>query len=201
VPRLLYEGRLVAYKVVELLLRAEAMARQSSQFELQIVGGGNASYQKYCQDLANELGLRDITQFINPMPRYSLVELYQSADVFCLPSAETYGIAILEAMSCGRAVLVSDINGPGDIVQRGTGVKVPLHDPDQFLAEYAKRIVELVENPSLRIELGAAARDHVVQHHDWRNIQARYLEIYDEFLGPRTPLRATVPKTIVTVSL
>jgi glycosyltransferase involved in cell wall biosynthesis len=199
VPQLLYVGRVVPYKGVELLLRAAAEARRSCRFELRIVGGGNLSYRIYCQELANDLGLCDAVEFLDPLPRSSLVELYQFADVFCLPSVETYGVAILEAMSCGCAVLVSDINGPGDIVQAGTGVTVPLHDPDQFIAEYANRIVELADNSALRSELGAAAREHVVRHHDWDNIQATLLDIYDEFFSPRKIVRPANSKTTISV--
>jgi glycosyltransferase involved in cell wall biosynthesis len=76
-------------------------------------------------------------------------------------------------------VLVSDINGPGEIVQPGTGRKVSLTTPEQFIGEYAEQIVALVENPRLRAELGAAAREHVALHHDWKDIQAALLNIYD----------------------
>jgi glycosyltransferase involved in cell wall biosynthesis len=180
VPQLLFVGRVVSYKGVELLLRAAAAARKACRFELKIVGRAEPRYRRYCNRLVRELNLSECVEFIDAMPRGSLIELYQAADAFCMPSVETYGIAILEAMSSGSAVLVSDINGPGEIVQPGTGVKVPLETPEQFIAEYAEKIVALVENPGLRAELGAAAREHVVRHHDWNDIQAALLDIFDE---------------------
>jgi glycosyltransferase involved in cell wall biosynthesis len=188
VPQLLFVGRVVPYKGVELLLRAAAVAKRGGlNFELKIVGRATPICYRYFTRLANQLGLTECVSFVVDRPRSELTELYQNADVFCMPSTETYGIAILEAMSCGCAVLVSDINGPGEIVRPGTGLKVPLETPDQFIEEYASRIIQLVEDPQLREELGMSAREHVVHEHDWIRIQSRFLEIYDEVLTERRP--------------
>jgi glycosyltransferase involved in cell wall biosynthesis len=191
VPQLLFAGRVVPYKGVELLLRAAARARHSCRFELKIVGGGSPVYRKHCVELAAAWGLGDTVQFIAPQPRDTLVELYRAADVFCMPSVETYGIAILEAMSTGCAVLVSDLNGPGEIVEPGTGVKVPLESPEQFTREYSDQLVALIEDAHWRAELGGQAREHVVAHHDWPRIQAELIAIYDSVFqrgaGPLKP--------------
>lgn len=184
--RLLFVGRMVPYKGVELLIRAAAQAIRRCRFELLIAGGGHAPYLRYCQDLVEDLGLWDTVNFAGRQPRESLVELYRSADVFCMPSIETYGIAILEAMSCGCATLVADLNGPGEIVRPGTGVKVALQSPEQFIAEYADRIVELIEDDRRRRELGERARDHVVRCHDWSQIEAACLGVYERLFERET---------------
>jgi glycosyltransferase involved in cell wall biosynthesis len=178
VPQVLFAGRVVPYKGVELLLRAAARARQSCRFELKIVGGGNAAYRDYCIALASDLGLGDSVEFVDRQPRSALVELYRAADVFCMPSVETYGVAIVEAMSCGCAVLVSDINGPGEIVEAGTGVKVPLESPDQFIREYSDKLVALLGDDRWRADLGGMARERAVTHHDWRRVQGEIAEVY-----------------------
>ncbi len=180
VLKLLFVGRIVPYKGVELLLRAVAVARRALPLQLTIVGGGDRAYQLYCRRLAADLKLDDSVMFIDHVPRESLVDMYRSADVFCMPSIETYGIAILEAMSCGCAVLVADYNGPGEIVQSATGLKVPLRAPQQFIDDYSGRIVELAQNLPLRNQLGASAREHVVRCHDWKRIELSWLEVYDE---------------------
>jgi glycosyltransferase involved in cell wall biosynthesis len=197
VPTLIFVGRLMPYKGPELLLRAAAIALRSCRFALKFVGAGESTYRKYCEQLAQSLGLSSNVEFLDGRPRASLAEFYRSADVFCMPSIETYGLAILEAMSSGCAVVVSDINGPGDIVQPGTGVKVPLQSPDQFLSELAARIVELLENAPLRHDLGDAARDHVIRHHDWKQIQSRLLEICEQTFNQRPPAS---PKTLPAVT-
>jgi glycosyltransferase involved in cell wall biosynthesis len=150
---------------------------------LTIIGTGNEIYRKYCEQLAATLGLSSVVTFNSNRPRTELIHRYQAADIFCMPSTETYGLAILEAMSSGCAVLVSDINGPGEIVQHGTGLKVPLVDPEQYIAAYADRIVQLVDDSQLREDLGSAARAHVAMMHNWSKIQSRLLTIYEEIFG------------------
>jgi starch synthase len=179
-PRLLFVGRLVPYKGVELLLRAAAVALRRSQFQLTIVGRGFPPYERSCRELAANLGLTDSLTFLEHVPREDLVAMYQASDVFCMPSIETYGVAILEAMSSGCAVIVADANGPGEIVQPGTGVKVRLETPDQFITDYADELVRLVSDVSLRRQFGERAREHVLRHHDWQRIRASLLEIYHE---------------------
>jgi len=178
VPELLFVGRLVPYKGVELLLRAAAVARQRCSFRLTIVGRGFPPYVRYCRKLVADLKLGDLVMFVENVPRDHLVGMYQKADIFCMPSIETYGVAILEAMSSGCAVLVADANGPGEIVQLGTGLKVPLEHPDQFINEYAARIIQLVGDPAQRRQLGEQARDHVMRHHDWKCIGDSLRNIY-----------------------
>lgn len=183
VLKLLFAGRLVAYKGVELLLRAVAVASRKRPMSLTIVGGAEAGSLAYYRQLSVTLGLADVVTFTPPVPREKLKSLYCEADIFCMPSIETYGLAVLEAMSCGCAVLVSDFNGPGEIVQAGTGVKVPLVDPEQFIAEYAHQILELGDSSNRRREFGQSAREHVIAHHDWADIRRKLVEYYDELLS------------------
>jgi glycosyltransferase involved in cell wall biosynthesis len=199
VPQLLFVGRLVPYKGLELLLYAAAQAKRRSRFRLTIVGGGSDVYRGYCQELAGRLGLTSLLTFIPEQPRSELVRFYQAADVFCLPSIETYGIAILEAMSSGCAVLVSDCNGPAEIVCDGTGLKVPLENPDQFINAYAERIIQLVEDASLRDDLGQTARERVRRIHDWPTIQSRLLQIYDETVAAGQRPAAELPQSTILV--
>ncbi len=192
-PQLLFVGRLVPYKGIELLLRAVAVARRCCRFELKIVGSGDARYRTYFLRLAADLQLTGAVTFVDHQPREALIRIYRMADVFCMPSIETYGLAILESMSSGCAPLVADLNGPGEIVQPGTGLKVPLETPEQFIATYAERIVELVEDAQLRVALGEAARDHVVRVHDWQRIESAILEIYDETFSKTCTAEESAP--------
>ncbi len=182
VSTLLYVGRLVQYKGIELLIRSVALAAKKCELRLKIIGGGEELYVAFLRQLVGELGIARIVEFAKPVARNELPQSYQNADIFCFPTiCDTYGIALLEAMSCGCAVVVSDVAGPREIVAEGTGVKVPMCEPEQYITDYADAIVTLAGNPVLRCKLGAAARQHIVKNHDWRSISARLLEIYDGF--------------------
>ncbi len=177
--RLLFVGRLVPYKGLELLLRALAMARKEHPLQLSIVGNGDPVYTEFLRDLASRLGVAEATTFVPAVSRADLLRFYQEADVFCFPTlCDTYGIALLEAMSSSCAVLVSDTAGPQEIVAEGTGLKVPLTNPEQYVCEYAAALVRLAGDAPLRRQLGERAREHILQHHDWERIGQQLLAIY-----------------------
>lgn len=179
--RLLFVGRLIPYKGVELLLRALEIATRRCSIRLDIAGGADPGYKEYLIRLIQELKLESSVNFLPPVPRDQLLSLYQQADVFCFPTlCDTYGIALLEAMSCGCAVLVSDVAGAGEIVNGENGLKVRLNTPDEYIREYAEKIVALAQNHELRASLGEAARRFILQEHDWGRIGDQVLAIYDE---------------------
>jgi glycosyltransferase involved in cell wall biosynthesis len=178
--QLLYVGRLVSYKGLELLLRAIAIAARRCDFHLRVVGDDAGDYSGYCQSLARELGLASNVEFLGCVPRARLRDFYQEADIFCFPTlCDTYGISLLEAMSCGCAVVASDVAGPREIVADGTGLKVPLRDPKQYIAEFSEALVALARDAVLRLGLGRAARDHILNHHDWHSIAGSLLQVYE----------------------
>ena len=179
--RLLFVGRLVPYKGVELLLRAAALAARRCAFKLEIIGASDPVYERFLRQLANELQLESLVRFRPPCPRNELVWHYQRADVFCFPTlCDTYGIALLEAMSCGCATLVSDVAAAGEIVNRQTGHRVLLNNPEQYIVEFADAIAQLAANRSRTRALGEAARPYVVEFHDWGKIGRDLLQIYEE---------------------
>jgi glycosyltransferase involved in cell wall biosynthesis len=179
--RLLFVGRLVPYKGLELLLRALKAAIRRCALKLDIIGNGDSVYKEFLMQLIRELGLDSVVTFLPARPRDQLPALYQQADVFCFPTlCDTYGIALLEAMSCGCAVLVSDVAAAGEIVNSENGLKVPLRTPEQYIAEYAGQIVALAQNRDFRRGLGEKARQFILREHDWDRIGRQVLAIYEE---------------------
>ena len=179
--QLLFVGRLIPYKGIELLLQALEIAVRRCRIKLNIVGGSDPVYKKFLLRLIQELRLEPSITFVPPVPRDQLPSLYQQADVFCFPTiCDTYGIALLEAMSCGCAVLVSDVAGAGELVNGENGLKVSLNTPDQYIREYAEKIVALAKNHELRASLGRAARQFILREHDWDRIGKQVLAVYDE---------------------
>ena len=186
--RLLFVGRVIPYKGLELLLRALHLASKEQQFELKIVGNPDPVYAKFLRGLAEDFRLKNFVEFCPPVPRDDLVPVYQEADVFCFPTlSDMYGVALLEAMSCGCAPVVTDIAGPREIVAEGSGIRIPLLDPEQYVREYSAALVRLARDRPFCGELGARARNHVVKNHDWDRIGETLLSIYRK---AETDLRA-----------
>ncbi|MEP6914160.1 MAG: glycosyltransferase, partial [Acidobacteriota bacterium] len=128
-PLILFAGRMVPYKGVDVLLRALV----GLDADAVLVGGGP------CRDewisLARELGIADRVRFAGEVSQAELAASYHACDMFVLPSvtrAEAFGYVQLEAMACGKPVVSTRLpSGVPWVNQDGhTGLTVPPGDPD-----------------------------------------------------------------------
>lgn len=149
-------GRMTYYKGWEVLVEA---ARQLPPDVLVVIGGGGADLPRY-RALAERAGLADRVRFVGPLSAASVEAHFALATVFCMAStlrAEAFGVAVLEAMARGLAVVCTDIPGSGlGWLQRHgeTGLQVPPRDPGALAA--ALRC--LLDDAALRRRLGTAGR-------------------------------------------
>jgi glycosyltransferase involved in cell wall biosynthesis len=109
-----------------------------------------------------------------------------SASAFVMPSVyedyrgrrqelpELVGLAPLEAMACGTAVVVSDAGGLPEIVDPRSGAIVPPGDPEAI----RDALAPLVSSSELAQERGQAARAHVLDHFTWSAVADRCLAAY-----------------------
>lgn len=94
------------------------------------------------------------------------VARYHAADICVVPSVweEPFGMVALEAMACGRAVVVSDVGGLRETIEHGvSGLRLPRGDA----AALAECLGRLLDDAALRMKLGNAARARVEQHFTW----------------------------------
>ena len=160
---ILYVGRIEPLKGLDILLRAVALLSDGVGANLLIVGGSlekDAELERL-NTLADNLDISDIVTFIGSVDQEQLPDYYNAADVFVLPSwYESFGLAALEAMSCGTPVVVSRVGGLTTFVEHGkTGYLVPWRCPEAF----ARNLETPLENPSLRKAMGSAARNKAMR--------------------------------------
>jgi glycosyltransferase involved in cell wall biosynthesis len=106
-----------------------------------------------------------------------LVRLFQQADIFCLPTrVDAVPWVILEAMSCGVPVVSNGVGSITEMVPRSCGRVVEAGDG----AALVEVLLELVESPSLRRELGQGARAHVERVYDARRNTRTLLGLLEE---------------------
>ena len=157
-PVVVYAGRLVPEKGVDVLLTALAGVRG---LVLVVVGGGPELPR--LTRLSEELDVAPRTRFVGAVPSLEVPGWLAAADVLALPSrttatwAEQFGRALVEAMACGLPVVASDSGEIARVVGPG-GVVVPEGDAGAL----ARALRELVERPSRRRELGCAGRARVL---------------------------------------
>ncbi|WP_308345065.1 glycosyltransferase [Streptomyces sp. ISL-94] len=111
----------------------------------------------------------------------------RAADLVVLPSRwEGMALAPLEAMACGRPVLVSDVSGARESLPPGQGrlCLVPPEDPTAL----AKALGRLLAEPRLLAELGEQARQHARTDFDVRRTTDAVTGLYHELLGRPRPL-------------
>jgi glycosyltransferase involved in cell wall biosynthesis len=143
-----------------------------------IVGDGPGLLE--LRDRARAQGVADAVHFLggrtDPLP------VLRGMDVFVQPSwAESFPYVILEAMSVGAAIVATDVGGVSEALVDGeSALLVPSHD-DRALAA---AVVELVDDPGRRSELGAAALERVRLFSRTDMIE-RLTEVYDEVAQPR----------------
>jgi L-malate glycosyltransferase len=111
----------------------------------------------------------------------SFVELVQMADVFLLPSeSESFGLAALEALSCGVPVVASDVGGIPEVISDGeTGFLAPVGD----VAGMAERVLRILGDPGLRQRMSRAARARALAHYQMGPAIVRYLALYERLLA------------------
>lgn len=176
--RLLHVGRTVRTKGLRDVIRAMDLVRDLDVV-LDVVGEGND--RDACESLASELELTDRITFHGAKPRAEVDKFYERADVFAFPSyREPGGNVPLEAMSFGLPLIVCQRGGPGAETTDECAFRLEANSPGQLAADCATAIRKLVEDPELRLRMGAAGRAHVAEHHQWPARLKRMMEIYSE---------------------
>jgi glycosyltransferase involved in cell wall biosynthesis len=104
-----------------------------------------------------------------------LVELYQQADLLCLPTrGDSTPWVVLEAMGCGTPVVANAVAGIPELLGGGRGgVVVPPGD----IGALRRELWGLLEDDARRAELGAGGRAHMEENFDSRTQVPRLLEL------------------------
>jgi rhamnosyl/mannosyltransferase len=178
-PLLLFVGRLRYYKGLNYLLAAMVEIPAT----LLIAGDGPEAPALRAQ--AQALGVAGRVHFLGDVAEADLPGLYQAADVFVLPSSrrsEAYGIALLEAMAAGVAVISTELGtGTSWLNRHGeTGLVVPPCDP----VTLAAALRELLTDEERRRHLAEAAQTRAAAF-DLKHQVAQVLAVYEEVLAAR----------------
>jgi glycosyltransferase involved in cell wall biosynthesis len=159
-----------------ILLNAAVHVRRAFP-EVRFVLVGHGPLESRTRRLCRDLGLDRSVVFTGA--RHDAPRLAAAFDVFALPSLkEGLGIAVIEAMTLGRPVVVTRVGGLKELVEDGKqGLVVEPGNPEAF----ADAIIRLIRDTALRQRLGEAGR-LVAARFDIRNAVRRHEEVYTELL-------------------
>jgi glycosyltransferase involved in cell wall biosynthesis len=172
-PLVLYLGRLVPYKGVEVLV--EAMR----EVDATLIVAGDGPRRGAIAAAARGAAVESRVVLTGAIPDEERAAYYHAADVFCLPSvtrAESFGISTLEAMASGTAAVTTEL-GTGTSfvnVDRDTGRVVRPRDPGALAA--ALRAV--LRDDTARTAMGEAARERVRARFTRTAMLERLAEVY-----------------------
>ncbi|MHB9861618.1 glycosyltransferase [Streptomyces sp. YIM S03343] len=176
-PLVVCVGRLCRQKGQDVLLRAwETVVRRVPGARLALVGDGPDRDALLRRGAPWQPGSVLFAGAVD-----DTVPWYQAADLIVLPSRwEGMALAPLEALACGRPVVVTDVDGARESLPPASASRclVPAGDA----AALADAVTALLLDPPLCEALGVQGRRHVLARHDVRHTTAAVMKLYGELL-------------------
>ncbi|MFZ5651476.1 MAG: 1,4-alpha-glucan branching protein domain-containing protein [Bacillota bacterium] len=176
-PRLMFLGRLVPEKGVQVLIEALPMIMEKYPGVVLTVAG-RGPYEADLRELAGRFGVVSNVDFIGFVNDEGRNQLLAESSVAVFPSIyEPFGIVALEAMAAGIPVVISDTGGLSEIISHGIdGIKVPPGRAD-VLARY---VIELLDHPDQADKLAKNAYKKVLGQYNWKQIAFDTAMVYLE---------------------
>ncbi len=183
VVHILSVGRLVEKKGFEYLIDACALlAKGEVDFVCQIVGDG--PLREALQTRIEDHGLQGLVTLLGPLEQASVLNLYQTSDIFVLPCVVAHDgnrdglpVVLLEAMACELPVITTPTAGIVDAVSDGeTGLFVQERDSQDL----AKAIERLIVDETLRNRLGEQARQKILEDFQIQGNTAKLAAIFHQ---------------------
>ena len=181
VPTLTWCGRVDPIKDLETLLQAYALVRaELPDTRLRLFGPvppGGEAYATRLAKLAAELGVTDGVTFEGRITE--VWRAYAAGHVVMLSSiSEGFPFSLIEAMSCGRTTVSTDVGGVREAVG-DTGLVVPPREPEKMAAA----ALTLLKDHERRLRLGELSRQRVIDRFTLRRSVDNFRTIYQELAG------------------
>jgi len=171
---ILYVGKLMPYKGVDVLLRAISLLPAAQQLRAIIVGEG---LSKRYAALASKLGITDRVEFTGPVPYVETPNYYLRSKIVVSPSLwpEPCGRSIIEAMWSGCAVVATKVGGtPESLIDRSHGYLVSPDSPKAI----ADACQKLLAHDKIRERCGSEASSYARIHYSSDTIAREYQRFY-----------------------
>jgi len=165
---------------IDTLIHAFAQVRERFPGNVRLIIGGDGSQRKQLEQLTQDLKCAAVVTFLGQINHHQVPDCHRGFDVFvALSREESFGVALVEAMACGKPAVVSDAVGFQEVaVNDVTALVVPKNEPGKA----ADAILHLLNNPELRKQMGDAARQRVLENYDWEKNLDAVESLYDKMI-------------------
>lgn len=115
------------------------MGKVCRKLSLKLYIGGEGDFTYFYKSIAKDLGIEDSVIFLGLLSDEDMLKYYNSTDAFVLPSLDTphegFGLVALEAMACGKPVIVSSVPAVSkDVKENSAGIAVNPGSVDDLTA-------------------------------------------------------------------
>ncbi|NNC90261.1 MAG: glycosyltransferase family 4 protein [Akkermansiaceae bacterium] len=202
IPMLLFCGRLIQRKGIDVLLRAMVQILGEKEVRLVITGEGDRKAE--WQALSAELGLENSVRFAGFVSDGELAILYATCDVYVHPAifddngdTEGLGVVLIEALAHRKPVVASAVGGIVDVIVDGeTGLLVPEKDE----AALAQAILRVLEDQDLAFEMGCKGFARVKRFFDWERITDQTVNLFASLVAPASKAEPGSGMTVPVVT-
>jgi len=174
-------SRVTPRKGIRFLVQAfKILEARYDHIRMIIAGDGNE--KKSLEQLVRGLGLEDKVVFLGVVPHEKLIDYYQKANVFVLPSLnEGMSNTMLEALACGLPMVATDTGGTKELItNRKNGLIVEMQNPDDL----AEKIEQIILDRELEKQMGIESRI-LAEQLSWGKVASQYVDIYEKTINLR----------------
>lgn len=174
----LFLGRVHPKKRPDILIESWAQAEVSSEWRLVIAGPGEPEYLAGLAEMARKHRIQDAVRFVGPVSGDDKRYLFQRASWFLLPSEqENFGVAVLEAVSSGCALAISDQVYLADEFPDGTEI-LPVR-----LEAWTRFMRERMTDEKWRVETVKRVREHIGDKFSSERVAERWVRSVVQVIG------------------
>lgn len=154
---------------IDILIKSFALfVRRFPNLKARLIIVGDGSKEEDLIKLSKRLNIYEKCEFAGSVKHKEVPKWLNKFDIFMALSrldSESFGVSVIEAMSCEIPVIVSNVGGLKEVTKNDeTGLIVP--NEDSF--EASKKIEFLFKNPDKAKELGKNARSEVIIKYSWK---------------------------------
>ena len=190
--QIIFLGNLFKFKgVLDILLAAEMVLAKHTDVKFRFAGSWGHDpifdldaerFRKECETCIARTGKPECFEFAGELVGMQVIDYLLDGDIFLLPShVEGMPLAILEAMAAGNPVISTlEVGAIPDVVLHGeTGILVEKQNPPAL----AQAMLELIENPRKRMEMGVAARRRFETFYTSEKSVARLMQVFEKTIS------------------
>lgn len=166
---------------VDILIKAFHKVKiECPEIALKLLIVGEGTETEKLKKLSNELNLKNSIVFTGRIPFDEISNYFNQLDVLVnVSDYESFGVSVVEAMACEKAVIVTNVGGLKEVVENENyGSLVNIRNVD----ETAEAIKKYIFDKDLKLKVGQNARKKVIALYNWENNVKEMITIYKDLI-------------------